>query len=375
MATIAFIMPSLAVGGAEKNTVSLANYFQSKGHRVLIYTVFDNLKLAPELKEGIRIRSLRLNRMRNLMRHIGPLQRSDSIDVLISNLWPLNLWVRLGLMLSRRKSLTLLVEHISLSKGLSVHSKIERLASVIFHRFLIGKSVRMIAVSRGVAEDLIANFRVHPERVSVIHNPVIEDFETRRSASRKQMQNNRAEIKLLAVGSFKPQKDYLTLLRAMNVLRSRGVAFKLKIAGDGFLRNEIEAQVESLNLQQHVTLLGEVLDTQTLYLNSDIYVLSSAWEGFGNTIVEALSFGCKVVSTDCPAGPSEILDGGRWGKLVPVGDPDALASAIVSMNGTEIDRVAQIEYCRRFSSDVVGQQYLEACGLGVREYHKIPKLG
>lgn len=361
MARIAFFIPSLAVGGAEKNTVRLANYFCARGHDVWIYTVSEELQLAHELRPEVRLVSLALAGMRHLTFRVGAILRRERIDVVISNLWPLNLWVVLGQLISATLRTTLLIEHINLSEGLDVHSGLERSASKLFHKYMLNSRIRMIAVSKGVMLDLIQHFKVHPGKISVVYNPVIENFEGK--ARLKRQRNPGRALRLLAVGNFKPQKDYPNLLKAMKVLKDRRIDFELAIAGDGYLRPEIENCIRQLGLESQVRLLGLVLDTEPLYLGADIYVLSSAWEGFGNTIVEALSYGCKVVSTDCPSGPAEILQGGTYGQLVPVADHDALAEAIIYAGGREIDASAQISYCRKFSDSVVGDQYLKLCGL------------
>jgi len=362
LSTIAFLIPTLAVGGAEKNTVSLANYFSRRGHSVLVFTAFDKLTLAHEFHSKVKVQSLGLTNLREVMFRISGLISDEHIDVIISNLWPLNLWVSIGIMISRRRLRTILVEHINLSVGLKIHSKFERFAAWIFHKFLIPANTQMIAVSNGVRTDLIQNMGVSQDKISMVYNPVLE-MGLLKARSGHQGRIRGSKVSLLAVGNFKPQKDYGTMLRAMKILMERDFEFELKIAGDGFLRKSIELEIVKLGLTNHVTLLGEILDTGPLYSNSEIYILSSKWEGFGNTIVEALSYGCKVVSTNCPSGPSEILNAGSYGWLVPVGDPAALANAVCDAASAEVDLRAQYSHCIDFTDEIIGREYLQLCGL------------
>jgi glycosyltransferase involved in cell wall biosynthesis len=162
---------------------------------------------------------------------------------------------------------------------------------------------------------------------------------------------------LLAVGNLKTQKDYPNLLHAVKILKNRGYKFSLKIAGDGPEYSSIMSLINELDLGSSVSLLGSVGDVSALYHECDVYVLSSAWEGFGNTLVEALSFGCRIVSTKCESGPSEILDEGRYGTLVNPKSPESLAEGIISAlhkspNLTELRNRAEIYSIRR-----IGRKY------------------
>jgi glycosyltransferase involved in cell wall biosynthesis len=132
---------------------------------------------------------------------------------------------------------------------------------------------------------------------------------------------------ILAVGRLTLQKDFPTLIRAFARLRARRSA-RLVILGEGELRDELEALVAELGLTADVALPGFVDNPFSWMRGSALFVLSSAWEGFGNVLVEAMACGTPVVSTDCPSGPAEILENGKWGRLAAVGDAEALARAI-----------------------------------------------
>ncbi len=108
---------------------------------------------------------------------------------------------------------------------------------------------------------------------------------------------------------------------------------------------QLEALTQELGLDEDVSLPGFVDNPYAYMARSAVFVLSSAWEGFGNVLVEAMAVGTPVVSTDCPSGPAEILEGGKWGKLVPVGDIEKIAKAIIDtledLNRPDVAKRAQ----------------------------------
>ncbi len=129
------------------------------------------------------------------------------------------------------------------------------------------------------------------------------------------------------------------------------------------MRPELERLAKELGVGNRVILPGFQSDPNPFYETADLFVLSSDYEGFGNVIVEALATGTPVVSTDCPSGPSEILEGGKWGRLTPVGDVDALAMAMKTALAEEHDPEALKRRAADFSPAIAARKYLDALGL------------
>ena len=164
---------------------------------------------------------------------------------------------------------------------------------------------------------------------------------------------------LLAVGALTRQKDYPTLLEAFALLRARQPA-RLVIAGEGKERKRLEALVVRLGLQDDVRLAGEVCHPAAWMARASVFVLASRYEGFGNVLVEALACGCGIVSTGCPSVPAEILAAGRYGWLVPVADPAALADALAEALQAPAPGSGHLERAREFSVRRAQQAYLAA---------------
>jgi len=230
-------------------------------------------------------------------------------------------------------------------------------------RRLYPKADRIVAVSQGVADDLISLLNLPHEKVTVIYNPIVtpELFEqAKQPVSHPWFEQNRLPV-ILAVGRLTRQKDYPTLFRAFSLVRQVRPA-KLLILGEGEERANLERLAIELGIQNDVSMPGFVDNPFAFMAKASVFVLSSAWEGFGNVLVEALACGCPVVATDCRSGPREILDNGRYGRLVPVGDHEALAKAILeTLDNPDFpaDRQTRLQRAMEFSVDAAVDKYLK----------------
>ena len=144
---------------------------------------------------------------------------------------------------------------------------------------------------------------------------------------------------ILGAGRLTEQKDFPTLIRAFALVRKKHPA-RLMILGEGEERSKLETLVQELGLEKEVSLPGFVDNPYKYMKRAAVFVLSSRWEGFPNVLVEAMALGTPVVSTDCPNGPAEILENGKWGELVPVGETQSLASAVLrTLDRVDVVRV------------------------------------
>ena len=204
---------------------------------------------------------------------------------------------------------------------------------------------RVVAVSHGVARDLIETVGVAPEHITVLHNPTIgPDFRARMAApvDHPWFAPGGPPV-LLAVGRLAGQKDLPTLISAFAIARKRR-PLRLVLLGDknptAGKQHESQDLIERAGVAADVALLGYDPNPIRYMARADLFVLSSRFEGFPNVLLEAVAAGCPVVSTDCPSGPFELLDGGRYGRLVPVGDAEAMAEAILSSLDEPHDKAA-----------------------------------
>lgn len=214
---------------------------------------------------------------------------------------------------------------------------------------ILGKADSLVAVSHGVAEDIFAITGIPLEKIKVIRNPVItpelKDLATAPVDHEWLLQKDIPV--LLGIGRLGRQKNFELLIKAFNEMRSR-IDCRLIILGEGRRRSSLEKLVNRLGLNEYVELPGFVVNPFAYLAKSDLFVLSSLWEGSPNALAEALALGIPVVSTDCDSGPHEILQDSRYGRLVPVNDVEKLAEAMISTLSnplqSEILREAVAEY-------------------------------
>lgn len=186
------------------------------------------------------------------------------------------------------------------------------------------------AVSRECADDAAKVLGIDQRRIGYIYNPTVTPklFEKAKEVPDHPWLVQHDKPVIVAVGRLTEQKDYPTLLRAFARARQSRDC-RLIILGDGELKPELERIACELGVDDAVSLPGFSQNPYAYLARADVYVLSSLFEGLPNVLIEALACGAPIVSTDCKSGPSEILSDGKWGKIVPVGDAEAMARAIV----------------------------------------------
>jgi glycosyltransferase involved in cell wall biosynthesis len=219
----------------------------------------------------------------------------------------------------------------------------------------------LVAVSRGVADDLARTLGNIPrEKIRTIYNPVISpDHESRTAQPLSHPWfNGDGPPVVLAVGGLKPQKDFGTLFRAFARAR-KDRPLRLLVLGEGKLRGELTALAEDLGITADLQMPGFVENPFPYMARAAVFVLSSQWEGLPGVVIQALACGCPVVSTDCPSGPAEILENGRYGILVPVKNEQALAAAMLQTLKNPPAESRLTARGREFSVERATQQYLD----------------
>jgi glycosyltransferase involved in cell wall biosynthesis len=219
---------------------------------------------------------------------------------------------------------------------------------------------RIIAVSEGVRQDTLAVSGVDQERVVVVRNPVITPrlIEAAAAPLPNPWLDDPEYPVILAVGRLTLQKDFATLLRAFADLRKHRPC-RLIILGDGRQRETLLELSHELCITEALALPGFTPNPYAYMKRADLFVLSSRWEGSPNVLTEAMALGTPVVSTDCPSGPSELLDQGRIAPLVPVGDWQALSNAMQQVLDHPPERSLLRESVEEYNAHQSASRYLE----------------
>lgn len=354
---IAMFFWSLELGGVEHMMVELSRELVARGHDVTL--VLARAEQKPEYATDPRVQIIRLNAASTLqvIARLARQLRTARFDVLYTAMPTTNIAAIAALRLSGA-STRLVISERSNPALEAQHSKTWRYrAAFTLQPFAYPLAHAIVAVSHGLADDL-ANFaRLPRASIRTIFNPAFVDREPLQQpgATHPWLDAKKAPV-IVAAGRLVRQKDWPTLLRAFACLR-QGTAAKLIILGDGPLRAELEDMISTMGLCNDAALPGFVPDIRPYLAKADVFPLTSIWEGFGNVLVQALGVGCSIVSTDCPNGPSEILAGGQFGVLVPVGDHLSFAKALKHVIDHPFERARQIERAKMFSVEKSADAY------------------
>ena len=333
---LAILLPTLCGGGAERTMLKLAGGILSRGYQVDLVLVHNTGPLKSLVPKQVNIVDLKAPRaftsraLSSLPALIAYLRR-ERPDILYTGLMTslIAIWAKrlahvpTRVVISERNTLSLEVKQFP--------RDIRFRLMPLFARLFYPWADRIVAVSQSVADDLSNLTRIPPDKIKVIYNPVVND-ELREKAQvqldHPWFHSDQPPV-VLAVGRLVPQKGYPTLLQAFaRVCRMRPV--RLIILGEGDERENLERLSKELGIQDSVCLPGFIDNPYPYMKNAALFVLSSRFEGLPGVLIEALYCGTPVIATDCPGGSREILADGKFGQLVPVGDPDSLADAILS---------------------------------------------
>lgn len=359
MKLITFLLPDLRCGGVEQVRIRLAEYFTEQGYSVeflLCLLTGELLEIAQSISS---VYSLKVSNFRKVVLPLAEYLTVNQPDVLLAHMWPLTCLAPVSKKISRSHTRVFICEHSTLENqyrdwGVLTYMKLH-FSTVIGYRL----ADHCIAVSRGVAESMgkLAHFPLH--KITVIHNPVralpepteleLQDIE--------QLWHIPRGYRIVTVGTLKKEKNQALLLKAFAQLPFTDS--RLMLVGKGYLEENLRVLVHQLGIADRVIFAGFHPNPTVFYKTSDLFVLSSDYEGLANVIIEALSCGLPVVSTDCPSGPREILVDGKYGTLVPVGDPNALAKAITETLMNPPNPKFLKQRAADFSVEKIGQQYLD----------------
>ncbi len=370
---LAIFRRDLMGGGAERVLINLASYFVTQGLEVDLVLSRAEGPLLDSVPSQVRIIDLKASQYDkgkgikfptsfssiSSLPKLASYLRKEKPKALLSASHYSNEVAVLAKLLVRVPTKIIVSEHIALSVQAKqveqVSSRFAPMTSRLLYRFADG----IIAVSQGVAKDLAQITKIPLEQIKVIYNPVItpELLEKSKETIEHPWFAPGEPPVILGVGRLVKQKDFPTLIRAFAQVQAVKSA-RLVILGSGREQKILQSLITDLNLTDKVALLGFVDNPSAYMSNSAVFVLSSLWEGFGNVLVEAMAMGTPVISTDCESGPQEILDCGKYGYLVPVGNQQAMANAILQVLSNQ-PKSLDLNWLEQFRLGNVAKKYLD----------------
>jgi glycosyltransferase involved in cell wall biosynthesis len=377
---IAFWLPNFEATGLQTSTILIADSLARRGVAVDLVVSNNQGSLAGLVRPPVQVVDLDLgnnNLGKGLFKAVGYVRRErpNAIFAYSGSGHLLALLVQLA-----RRPTQIWIWELSTKRYRKMARKKENKGKILAHRVwlfatrslyyvarraLIHRVGGVVTNSKAVAEEVEATLSPRSGKVHVIYNACAADLDAAAARANSTARAAKGEGPLIiSVGRLSPRKDLDVLLRAFRQFRDQRPA-RLSLIGDGPHRGALEALTEELGLQGEVDFAGFQLDPFGYGREADLFALAAREEPFGNVLVEAMAAGIPVVST-ASTGPREILEGGRYGPLVPVLDPEALAKAIADALDNPVDRDVLVKRAMAFHADRIASQYCNALGFPER---------
>ena len=367
MPFISLFIPNLDGGGAERVMLHLAEGFAKRGFDVDLVVAQAEGAYLSKIPDTIRLVNLdakspvilfKTLALKQYLKQEQPAFLISTLDIFSSATWAKRL--------AGVNTQVVMCVQTNLSQQFQDrHAMLmQKIKWAVVQRFYPWADA-IVTASEGVARDIEQHAKISMQQMTVIHNPVVtSDFseKAQEAIAHPWFADDQPPV-LLGVGRIVKQKSFATLIQAFARVRQCCPA-RLMILGDVDPREpgvkpELEGLIKKFGLQDDVLFLGFVENPYAYMARANVFVLSSIYEGFGNVVAEAIAAGTPVVSTDCESGPAEILNKGQYGELVPVGDHEAMANAIVATLNQPMDTQVLKVRSQAFTIDCIVHQYLD----------------
>lgn len=355
-------MPTLGGGGAERTVITLARGMADRGHSVWLLVASANGTLSGEIPKNVALIDLCCGRVIKAMRPLARWLRISRPDILVSTQGHANVVAYIGARTANMDCRLLMREVSTPSINLRHLKGLRKWAYRALLRYVYRRAGAVVAVSNGAGNDLQEYLSCQLPNIHVIYNPVIASEIRTRALEPIEHSWFKPDAKIpvvLAVGRLTAAKNYSFLLRSFaQVVREKEA--RLLILGEGDERADLEKLIHQLGLNEVVDLPGFDVNPFKYMASSALYVMSSNWEGLPGALIQAVMLCPRVISTDCPSGPREILKEGKFGELVPPNDVARMTQEILKALNDEIKREANLEmeeWLKRFSQPRVISEY------------------
>lgn len=369
---IVFHLPLLKLGGVAKNAIKLSEKYIEMGHEVVFLVHKFDGEYKSMVPEGVTVENLKVKNIITGITRIHRYFKENNADIIISSRDLYNSCLLFLKKIFKYDFILIATCHTNVIEENKRFSSFKQKVKTKIYMLMSGITYKwadaIIAVSDGVRKAVSKYSHLPVKSIYTIYNPIIDKSfydEMIQPVELDDFKQDRNHKTIMSAGRLTEQKNFQLLIKAFKRVIETIPTAKLVIFGEGEQRDKLNEIIFELGLVGKVILPGFEKNPIKYMKNADLFVLSSDWEGFGNALAEALATGVAVVSTDCLSGPAEILEGGIYGKLVPVGDEVALASAMIEAlneNSTAISVERRITRSQAFAVDTIAKQYLSIVG-------------
>jgi glycosyltransferase involved in cell wall biosynthesis len=347
-------------GGVERMVLNLCEGLVALGCRVDLLQVKAHSKHLEQLPSMVHIRKLKAEHTLTSLPALVRYLKTERPDALLAAKDRANQVAVLARKISGVPTRVVVRMGTTVSAALAGKNRCRKLFWYLPMRLIYRNADAVVAVSQGVARDVARITGLPTSDIRIIRNPVITPRIFRMASEPVPLPwpTKDGEPVIVGIGRLTRQKDFPTLIRAFAAVRKK-LPCRLIILGEGKDRDNLEHLTKQLSLSEKIDMPGFVENPYAYLKRAALFVLSSAWEGSPNALTEALALGVPVVATDCPSGPRETLKDGAIGRLVPVGDPDALAAAMLATLSAPPDEILLKSAVREYTAEVSSQRYLD----------------
>jgi len=349
-------LPNANGGGAERVIINIIKYLPKTKYSIFLILLSRSGKYVDILPNNIDIIDLSSSRARYSLIKLYRVINKIKPNIVLTTLMHVNILLLVISFFSFKRKYKIIVREANyISKQFELLGMFKKRIYTRLVKFSYPRADFIIAQCNEMRFDLIDRFHLNAEKIKVIYNPIDIDY-IERMANINLNPFKNGKVNVLAVGRLTYQKGFDLLIQALSIVKEVIPNVHLTILGEGEDLKMLEDLVKYYELDSRVSFKGFVSNPYVYYKNCDIYVLSSKFEGFPNTLLEALACGCKVVSTDCKSGPREILGNNEYGTLVKVNDVKSLADGIVEAYNGQNKAGKRYEY---FDVTRIVKQYEE----------------
>ncbi|MGB5831099.1 MAG: glycosyltransferase [Thiohalocapsa sp.] len=364
MTRIACFFSTSGHSGVDRAAKHLIPALAKRGYCVDLLKVRRHGPELDDVPDGVRVIDLGSRHTYACIPSITRYLRRERPEVMLSDKDRVNRSALAARTLARVPTRLIFSSGTTISIDLANRGVLERWVQRNSMRHLYPRANRVIVTSAGVANDMSEYSGLDRDHIQVVASPVVPEslFEQDQPLPDHAWFAPGEPPVILGVGELCSRKDFETLIRAFARLRRTG-ACRLMILGRGSQRNQLLGLAQDLGVDADFALPGFVSDPYRYMAHAALVAFTSLWEGLGFVLIEALAVGTPVVSTDCPSGPSEILQGGRYGPLTPLRDPDALANAIARTLDEPLAPELLRQAARPYAIEASADAYLDAMDL------------